>query len=184
MNGKGSLSNSVQSSETYWPYAMYMCVYIYKYMLGQIQTNMEHLTWFLKCGNPPCVNVFLLFFQFDRPSLDKDRPAKFEFFDFKFTRSLAEMILFIFFLTESMRCILTYWARWAWLSWSAGRPPWPDTRTGSRQTVERWRSQGCTGQCPESAAHGTWARLQETHSGLQSKRMTRGEKNCHSALTL
>lgn len=68
---------------------------------------------------------------------------------------------------NSSKCIwsrFTYWAHWVWLSWSAGQPLWPDTRTESRRTAQHWRSPGCTGRCPGIAAHDTWARLQETRA--------------------
>lgn len=153
-------------------------------MLAQIQTNMEHLTWFLKCGNPPWVNVFLLFFELDRPSLDKDRPAKFEFFDFKFTRSLAQMTFFFFFFnweyvlhsdllsTLSLALLERRAASVAWHSYRESSDSWALEISRLYWPMSRERSTRYLGQ----AAGDTFR--------TSVKMDDEGEKNSNSALTL
>lgn len=93
MNGKGNRLNSVRVSETYWPDAT-----IKKYILGQTQINKYGTSdlIFEVCESTLSKCIASFFFFFFLTSLDEDRLAKFEFIDFKFTRSTVQMIFFFF----------------------------------------------------------------------------------------
>lgn len=67
---------------------------------------------------------------------------------------------------------VTYWARWAWPSWIAAPPLWPDTHRWSHQRAPIWWSPGWTGRCPISECD-TWARLGERHVTGAMKKQTK-----------